>query len=212
MRTKLILLSLIASCTTLLGQSAAVYFEIIPEQHLLQIESNRRKDMLDMKKAGQLARVPNRLGGTSELTDLTDRYLRIETSVNNTFEMKLYPYQNGEQKNEQSEEQMIAVIKTTCAPVCDSEISFYTTTWEPLALSQHFTMPDRNSFVKDSVDRNDPAFRQAFNSVDMDLIKLTFDPASDAVIATQSYGKMLPDYIWKEVAPYFNSEVKVPVR
>ncbi|MEG1903612.1 MAG: DUF3256 family protein, partial [Bacteroidales bacterium] len=145
MRSKLLLLSLIASCTTLLGQSAAVYFEIIPEQHLLQIESNRRKDMVDMKKAGQLARVPNRLGGTSELTELSDKYLRIETSENSTFEMKLFPFQE--------DEQMIAVIKTTCAPVCDSEISFYTTTWQPLSLKDHFRMPDRSDFVKDSVDR-----------------------------------------------------------
>ncbi|MEG0949425.1 MAG: DUF3256 family protein [Bacteroidales bacterium] len=204
MRSKLLLLSLIASCTTLLGQSAAVYFEIIPEQHLLQIESNRRKDMVDMKKAGQLARVPNRLGGTSELTELSDKYLRIETSENSTFEMKLFPFQE--------DEQMIAVIKTTCAPVCDSEISFYTTTWQPLSLKDHFRMPDRSDFVKDSVDRNDAGFRQAFQSIDMDLIKLTFDPVSNEVIASQSYSETVPDYIWKEIAPYFKNEIKIPVK
>lgn len=204
MKIKLLFLSLIASCSALFGQSASVYFEIIPEQHLLQIESNRRKDMLDMKKAGQPAIVPNRLGGTSEMTDLTDKYLRIRTSENGVFEMKLFPYG--------ADEQMIGVIKTTCAPVCDSEIAFYTTTWEPIAMKDHFELPVRMSFVKDSVDRTDPLFRQAFRSIDMDMIKLEFDSLSNSVTATQQYKEYLPDYINKEVAPFFQSEIKIPVR
>lgn len=204
MKIKLLFLSLIASCSTLFGQSASVYFEIIPEQHLLQIESNRRKDMVDMKKAGQKAVVRNRLGGKSELTHLTDNYLRIQTSDNGVFEMKLFPYG--------TDEQMIGVIKTTCAPACDSEISFYTTTWQPLNIKDHFDVPTRISFVKDSVDRNDPAFKQAFRSIDMDVVKLEFDTLSNNVIATQQYKEFLPDFINKEVEPFFQTELKVPVR
>ncbi|MEG1587515.1 MAG: DUF3256 family protein [Bacteroidales bacterium] len=203
-KTTLFILSLIAFCSAVSGQSAAVYFEIIPEQHLLQIESNRRKDMLDMKKAGQKAAVPNRLGGVSEMTDLTDNYLRIQTSENAAFEMKLFPYRENEQ--------MIAVIKTVCAPVCDSEISFYTTTWEALPLADHFQLPGHTDFIKDSIDRNDPAFKQAIRSIDMDLIQFSFASDRPAVIATQSYESYLPDYIWKELQPYLKKEIQVEIR
>ncbi|MEG1905711.1 MAG: hypothetical protein RR212_15050, partial [Bacteroidales bacterium] len=62
------------------------------------------------------------------------------------------------------------------------------------------------------VDRNDAGFRQAFQSIDMDLIKLTFDPVSNEVIASQSYSETVPDYIWKEIAPYFKNEIKIPIK
>ena len=204
MRSNFFTLLLLAFCLNTFSQSAAVYFEIIPEQHLLQIESNRRKDMVDMKKAGQKAAVPNRLGGLSEMTDLTDDYLRIQTSENGVFEMKLFPYRENEQ--------MIAVIKTTCAPACDSEISFYTTTWEPLPTGDHFQVPGRIDFVKDSANRGSEAFKQAYNSIDMDFVKLTFAPQGNEVIATTSYQMYLPEQIYKEVQPYMNEEIRRQIK
>ncbi|MGL4292570.1 MAG: DUF3256 family protein [Bacteroidales bacterium] len=204
MKTTLFVLSLIFFASGLSSQSVAVYFEIIPEQHLLQIETNRRKDMLDMKKAGQKAEVPTRLGGTAEMTDLTNDYLQIRTSPNSTFEMKLIPLQQ--------DQEVIALIKTTCAPVCDSEISFYTTTWEPLATEKYIDLPTRYSFVKDSVDRDDDAFRQAIESIDMNLIRLRFGDKPDTVVATNGYEQYLPDYIYKELRPFLNNEVIITLK
>lgn len=186
-------------------QSVSVYFEIIPESHLLQIESNRRKDLIDMKKAGQKAMVPNRLGGNSELTDLTDDYLKIQTSENATFEMKLYSLKN--------DEQVIAVINTVCAPVCDSEISFYTTTWQPLPLEKFIDMPKVEDFAKADVDKTSDAFIQTIHSVDMTLVKLTFSSSSEkGLIASQSFADYMPDDIAKTLPNYLNDTLFIPFK
>ena len=115
-----LLAALIAMPLWVCAQDIAVYFEIIPEEQLMQIDANRRKDMIDLKKAGQPASFPNRLGGVSEMTELTNDYLRIRVSDNSTFEMKLLSI-NGQ-------DNILAVVRTTCAPACDSEILFYTPT------------------------------------------------------------------------------------
>lgn len=200
---QLFLTSMLVFCGAAFSQSAAVYFEIIPEQHLLQIESNRRKDMVDMLKAGHKAEVPNRLGGTSEMTNLTDDYVRIQVSESGSFEMKLIPQKNGEM--------MIAVIKTTCAPARDSEISFYTTTWELLPLKDHFSEPRRINFFNEPSERKDAAFQQAYHSIDMDLVKYSFDLHSNAIIAEPSYATYLPQEIYTQVKPYLKEKVLIPL-
>lgn len=198
-------MGLLAALGSLRAQSVAVYFEIIPEQHVLQIDGNRRKDMLDMKRAGQQAVVPNRLGGTSELTDLTERYLRVQTSPQASFEMCMFPTGEGD-------DQVIGVIKTWCAPVCDSELSFYTPTWTPVDTRRHLVKPELGAFVKDSVDRSSDAFARALASVDMAMIRLQFDPEAGDVVATLNLRDVLPDYIYKEVVPYFNEELRLTVK
>ena len=114
------LLALVAN--DLFSQSIAVYFEVIPEHILMQLDPNRRKDMIDMFQAGRPATAKTRFGGTAEVIALTDNYLKIELSKSSMVEMAML----GDTAH------YIGVIRTVCAPACDSEIEFYTTTWEPI--------------------------------------------------------------------------------
>ena len=104
------------------AQSIAVYFESIPEHILIQLDPNRRKDMVDLFMAGKPAVTRTKFGGPAELVSLNEKYLKIEIAENSIIEMALL----GDTA------QYIGVIKTICAPACDSEIEFYTTTWSPI--------------------------------------------------------------------------------
>ncbi|MEG1617421.1 MAG: DUF3256 family protein [Bacteroidales bacterium] len=180
------------------AQNIAVYFEVIPEEHLLQVDPNRRKDMLDLKRAGREGKVPNKLGGVSELTELTDTYIRIKVSDNSTLEMKLLPVSG--------EENIIAIVKSVCAPACDSEILFYNTAWQRLPLTDYFNAPLRADFFVTRTEANAAAYDQALKSVDMDLIQYRFDGETNDLSATYALKDYLPDNIYKEVEPLLKKQ------
>ena len=184
------------------AQSVGVYFEAIPDQNMLQLDANRRKDMLDMKKAGMETPVANRLGGKSEITELTDNYLKIKLSEASNFEMIL----SGD-----STDRHITVIRTVCAPQCDSEISFYTTTWEPI-INKEFRKPTINDFIKDSVDGNSPEFIKAASLADIFLVKMDYNPKTNTITATNSLKEMMPEEIYSQMSPYIKEEITIPLK
>lgn len=198
MKRLLLISALLMGVSVTFAQDIAVYFDIIPEEQLLQIDANRRKDMIDMKKAGQPASFANRLGGTSEMTDLTENYLKIRISDNSSFEMKLLPLQDGEN--------VLAVVKTTCAPACDSEISFFTPTWERLPLKRFLQLPNRMDFAAEGVDLSDGVIRETFGAVDMDLIKLSLSPVTNELSATYEVAAYLPDEYYKSLVPFLRTQ------
>ncbi len=144
--TLITLISIVGS--DLMSQSIEVYFEIIPEHILIQIEPNRRKDMVDLFKSGMPALARTRLGGTAQITDLTDKYIKIKMSDLSSVEMALI----GDSSNH------IAVIRTVCALACDSEIEFYTTTWEPTS-NMSISKPVLDQFLTIATD-NKPQLDQ----------------------------------------------------
>jgi Protein of unknown function (DUF3256). len=66
-------------------QNISTLFEIMPDEQLIQIDTNRRKDMFDFKKNGKDSKSLNKLGGYSEIVELTDDYLKLKVSNNSFF-------------------------------------------------------------------------------------------------------------------------------
>lgn len=72
------------------------------------------------------------LFGEIKRTAHTADYLKLETSDKGTVQIKLL--------NQTAAAPIICVIKTVCAPACDSNIRFYSNEWEPL--NKHDFLPD----------------------------------------------------------------------
>ncbi len=199
-----LLLSLLA--LPLAAKDMADFLFVIPNAVLPQIELNRLKDMVDMKKANQLAKTANILGGYSELSVLTDDYAKLEVSENMTLEFKQFTI-----PNKVDSDTIICAIRTTCAPLCDSDVSFFTSDWKAINNSVKFSKPSVVDFLNQETALDTDKATIAIKSIDLPLVKISFsdDNSGKSFIASQQWLDVLPDHIKKDVENYFVSEVEV---
>ena len=108
-----------------------------------------------------------------------------------------------------NDSKIICLIQTVCAPVCDSQLGFYTVEWKPLNISDFILPVDTFWFIKDDVDKTGEDFINASKSLDMDLMQYRFDP--EKLELTQTY--TTPQYLSIEdkeaIEPFLKQEPKV---
>lgn len=179
------------------SQSISVYFEIIPEEQLIQIDANRRKDMVDLIKAGREAKFANKLGGVSEMTTLTDNYLDLQVSESFSFAMKMLPIEDGEN--------ILAIVKSVCGEACDSELTFYSVTWERISNNDLIELPLRSEFFNEGADE---IVQSLINNIDMDIVKLSLDATSNRLTAEYELEKYYPSELYELVQPFLK---KAPI-
>ena len=123
--------------------------------------------------------IQNKLGGKSELKELTDDYLFLQTSVGNSIEIKLLPV--NEYYN------ILCFVKTGCAPACDSKVSFYTTEWKPLK-NNYFTSLSETVFYKTEPSEKCVSVK---DFLDMHPIKYSLNKENLQLTATYSIGEYI---------------------
>jgi len=103
---------------------------------------------------------------------------------------------------------VLAVIRTVCAPVCQSAIEFYDTTWKPISLQ--FTLPKAIEWIN----------KTKVNSANLDLywvervlqdsfVSLSFDPKKGIIIAKNNSVDFMSDEDRKLIAPLLDDK---PIR
>ena len=199
-----LIISLLALPLT--AQNMADYLFVIPNAVLPQIELNRLKDMVDMKKANQLAKTTNILGGYSELTDLTNDYAKLAVSENLTLEFKQLIIPNKE-----NSDTIICSIRTTCAPLCDSDVSFFSSDWKAITDNVNFSKPTVVDFLKPEIILDPDKATIAKKSIDLPLVKISFsnDSTEMRFVASQQWLEVLPEHIKKDVEDCFATEIEV---
>lgn len=133
MRKILLIISLMFAFSAIRAQEAKVLLNSIPESILPLLSSVNRADFVDFLESKMKAEVKNKFGGTSEMTDLTANYARIRMTSRSTWEMKTLPVNDSTL--------IICTVSTTCAPVCDSEVHFYTSDWREIPSSSYLVPP-----------------------------------------------------------------------
>jgi hypothetical protein len=132
--------ALILSSFALQAQEAKTLFNRIPDAMLPTLSPVNRADFIDFLESRMKARVKNKFGDTSEMTDLTDSYIRIELTGRSTWEMKVLPLNDSTK--------VICVVSTVCGPVCDSAVGFYTAGWEKLPASDYLALPAMDDYFQ----------------------------------------------------------------
>lgn len=199
---RILLLILVCVCAfTIKAQDIDAIFVTMPNNYIPQLENEWRKDLVELYKSGQEAKLKNTMNGTSSIKKLTDNYLLLQVTERSTVEMKLLPLVNNTN--------VVCMITTVYGPVPDSRIQFFTTTWEPLEASDMFTPVSADWFLKEDVDKNSIAFIESTSRLDMDLRKYSLNP--DDLTLTVEY--TTPQYLSKEdrkkVEPYLKDTPKV---
>lgn len=117
-------------CATnnLQAQNIRDIFGKMPEELLIGVSDNNKV----LLTADTMAiTIPYTMGEISKKHQ-SDTELLLQTSEVGTTQIKLLPVA--------TDSTVVCVIKTVCSPYCDSHISFYSTSWQPLPTSDF--MPD----------------------------------------------------------------------
>lgn len=196
---KLILILLVCFCVMPMdAQNMKSVFISMPDSIAPLFTKVNKEDCVDFLDSGMKAVVTNRFGNKSEMKDLSDDYVLMQTTVSSTLEMKLLPVNDSTK--------VVCMVKTVCASACDSEIHFYTSDWSrELSVADFLAVPDAGMFFLpvDSVTQEYELIRK---KADMHLVKasLSKDDASLTFIYTTS------DYLNKEdkekLLPYLRKD------
>ena len=134
----------------------------MPDIYIPQLQDAWRKDLVDLYKSGEEAKLKNLMDGYSVLKEMTEDYLLLQTTERTVIEMKLLPIEKGTN--------IICMITTFSAPVSDSKIDFFTIDWNPLPTEDFFTPPAKELFLK-KVKGSDAEIKKNTACLDIDFIQ-----------------------------------------
>lgn len=203
MKKFIFLLVCVASVLQVTAQNMASMFIAMPDRHVVQLENEWRKDLIDLYNSGKEAKLKNTMDGFSVLSKLTDDYLYLKTTDRSSIELKLFPLVNNTK--------IICMVNTVNGPAPDSRISFFTTEWEPLDSADLFSPVLSDWFLKEDADKESDAFREAVSYLDLSLVKYTLSPDDLTLTATYTTPLYLGKEEQKKVIPFLKEVPKVYV-
>jgi len=195
-----LLLYLLFAClagSTLSAQDAAHLFHSMPDAMLLPIDSMQRLKLTDAYNEGKSAQLINSLNDTTRLLSLSDQYLLLQMG-NATIEMGLLPMIN--------DSKVVCLIKTVCAPVCDSRLEFYTVEWKKLDSKLFINLVTDRWFLKDEVDPDDVGFGSIAAVVSIPLMQYNLNPDDFSLSQTYTSPQLLSAENRGKSANYFKDE------
>lgn len=182
----LVALAALLSTLTLNAQNVQEAFAAMP-QSLTNLEKNQRLDLIDFFQSADNRGIKDALGDTIRLHQLTDNYL-LMASGKSTLQLLTLPLAGKDGS-------VFCLIYTSCAPVCDSQIRFYSSEWEPLDTDRYFSPVGKEWFVKDS---------ERFPALDIDFMQYTYDPEQKQLI--QHYNTI--EYLTLEDQKAIKAQIK----
>lgn len=179
-----------------MAQDMAAVFVAMPDEYAPQLEDAWRKDLVDLYRSKEEARLKNNMNGYAKLVKLTDDYLLLESTERTTIEMKLLPLVNNTF--------VICKVVTVKGPVPDSRISFFSPEWKQLDSADLFTPVAAAWFLRKDVDTTSVRYQEAISSLDMDMFQYRLSP--DSLTLTQSY--TTPLYVDRENRKLLKAYIK----
>lgn len=201
---KRILLTILIASTTLASVSAQGIRDVLltmPDGIIQGLDAVGREELVANTNDTVSVSVKRGQFGTAIRNAISADYIEIQTSEAGTTQIKLLPLINNTQ--------IICVVKTVCAKVCDSQMQFYTTSWMPIPQDGLFPMMDKGWFIKADVDKNSQDFRNAYAALDMNPMKISLSPADGTLTVTYEIEKYLSEDDYKKIEPYLTKEPKV---
>lgn len=189
----------VLSLNSLQAQEAKTLFINMPDSLSPLLTKVNREDCIDFLGSNMKAQVDNRFGKKSEMTELGKDYIRMQMSPQTTWQMKMLALNDSTN--------IICTVSTACAPACDSNLSFYTADWKPLAASEFITLPVMNDFLNTPDSTAIYEFDEARRSADILLMKADFNKENTELTITLT----TPEYMSKETAEKLKPFLRRPI-
>lgn len=181
------------------AQEAKTVFTNMPDSLSPLLTAVNRADCVDFLESKMRAQVTNRFGRKSEMTELSSDYIRMQMSPQSTWQMKLLPVNDSTK--------VVCVVSTACAPVCDSDIKFYTTGWQELPADKFLSsLPVLKDFME-PVDTMDYEVLTARDEATVSLVKADLTKADNKLTFTLT----TPEYMGKETAEKLKPFLRRPI-
>ncbi len=172
--------SIIISCLMLIFQNLTAqniekFYVNMPDVINPTLSKQNRLELLEYHKAKQSDSTVNRFGNKAYLVcfDTINQRIVVRNTVSSTFEMKVMMVESV---------LIIGIIRTVCAPICQSSVEFYDTTWAPISLQ--FIMPKAIDWLNEKGFEGQNMDRKWVKSVlENSFISLSFDPIKPEIIA-----------------------------
>lgn len=184
----LLLLSIMAA-----GQTAGDLFRSMPSG-LFPGVSEGNKTMLLVDSGNNS--VPYALGDISKIAHEKD-FLQVRTSAAGDLQIKLLPLSD--------DSLIVCLIQTVCAGVCDSRISFFSTTWQELDQGMFLPELSKEIFFNSSK-KNSDNYNYAVSLPDIYPISAEFSDGSSDLTLRFNYREHLNDDQIAEIQPYLKSD------
>ncbi len=178
----------------LFGQAAKDCFKAMPDSLLPLLTEVNRADFIDFLESGMRAEVTNRFGRKSEMTTMSADYIRIQLTERGTWQMKLLPLNDSVK--------VVCVVSTAYGPVADSDVYFYTPSWQELDGASFLQLPSKEDFLAIPDSLEDNRIRPALARMDMTLLSAELSAQSDTLTMTFHTPRLLDKETAEVVRPF----------
>lgn len=124
----------------------------------------------------------------------SEDYILIQTSDVATTQIKLLPLIN--------DSKIVCVVKTIKAKASDSQVQFYTTNWNPIAVENLLPAKNIKWFIKSDADTSNVEYKNALAMVDMLPITFTLSEDNNDIVAQFDIQNYLSKDDYKMLQPY----------
>lgn len=200
LRSLLLLLFFTVSIASQAIEPVAQLFVSMPDSLLPSIEVNRRKDMIDLKHAGQKAQTATKLGGNAEMALLQDSLLSIDLSSQSKMAMRLYQTHR--------DDTLIVLINTVYAPAGDSRVRVFNSAWDELPASKYIRPIAKEEFFifPDSLSKEKR--KELIRPIDIYLSTYTFE-TDGSLKVQQSWSDYLDKESYQQIRPYLKETIEL---
>ncbi|GHT59176.1 hypothetical protein AGMMS50239_05200 [Bacteroidia bacterium] len=165
----------------------------MPESMLLTLTEINRLELVEAYKVGLTAAVENQMGDSCFLVRMTDDYMQI---LEGKSSLELIALQMI------NDSKIICLIRTVCAPFCDSNVAFYTVNWKKLNNDVFITPAGKAQFIKNSVNPDEQKVRNALIPSDILLMQFRYNPDSRELLQYYNTPQYLNGEDREKVLPY----------
>lgn len=178
----------------IMGQTAKDCFKSMPDSLMPLLTQVNRADFIDFLESEMRAEVTNRFNRKSEMTHLTNDYIRIQMTERSSWQMKVLPLNDSVR--------VVCTVATVQGPVADSDVQFYNTDWKTLSNDAFLHKPCTKDFVTMPDSLQDNRVRPALAKLDMCLVSAELSDTSDTLTLTFTTPRYLDAETAEIVKPY----------
>jgi hypothetical protein len=175
------------------AQTVEKVFTSMPKSMLPTLTEINRLELTELYKDGLTAAVENQMGDSCFLVRMTDDYLQIQEDKS-SLELIVLQMVN--------DSKVVCLIRTVCAPACDSHLEFYTVHWKKLNADVFITPAGEKQFIKDGINLNEQKVRNALIPLDISLMQFRYDPDRHRLLQYYNTPQYLSANDREKAAPY----------
>lgn len=197
MKYRLLTLLMIAMAThfSVAARTAADLMAKAPRTILPLLAHDTRLDMIDYFNSGMSTPSSNIMEGKARVTAMSDRSVTFEATSASSYQIALLPA---------GSDTIVAVVRTVMTPAPDSDISLYTTGWQPLDTQRYFTESGIESWLTREGIRK---FRDIENIIPFVIASYVYDPESATLTASQSFEQYLSKEDYTSLKQYVKPSI-----